>query len=176
LQVGLLNFLHTRFGHVSYEWVCSGQGIPNIYEYLRESREFAEPDWLAEEMKKAADPAPVITEAALSEKRNCELCRTAMHMFVSILGAKAGSFALTVLATGGVYLGGGIPPRILPLLERGSFMESFTDKGRMSGLLSRIPVHVILNRNAALLGAAYLMMEQTQDKHNFHIDPHGAST
>jgi glucokinase len=96
----------------------------------------------------------VIANAALDDERPCELCVATLDTFVSILAAEAGNLALDVLATGGVYLGGGIPPRILPALEGGRFMESFTRKGRMSRLMARVPVHVVLNPQVALLGVA----------------------
>jgi len=154
LEMGLLHYLLERFEHVSYERVCSGMGLPNIYAYLKDSGYAEEPDWLAEQMAVADDPTPVIVSAALDSERSCELCVATLDLFVSILGREAGNLALKVLATGGVYLGGGIPPRILSVLERGRFMEAFRHKGRMSDLVARIPVHVILNPKAALLGAA----------------------
>jgi glucokinase len=154
LEIELLRFLKDRLGHVSYERVCSGRGIPNIYTYLKESGYAEEPAWLAEQLAKAHDPTPVIAKAALDGERPCELCIATLDAFVSILGTEAGNMALKVLATGGVYLGGGIPPRILTALEKGGFMEAFQRKGRLSDLLARIPVHVILNPKVALLGAA----------------------
>jgi glucokinase len=161
LEIGLLRYLQPRFDHVSYERICSGIGMPNIYAYLKESGYADEPAWLAEKLAQVDDPTPVIATTALDEERTCELCVAALDMFVSILGTEAGNLALKVLATGGVYLGGGIPPRILPALEKGSFMESFLRKGRFADLLERMPVHVILNSEAALLGAAcYGLLEE----------------
>ncbi len=153
-EIGLLRYLQEGLGfeHVSYERVCSGRGLPNIYAYLRDSGTACEPAWLAEQLAAADDPTPVIVNAALA--RECELCIATLDAFVSILGAEAGNLALKVMATGGVYLGGGIPPRILPALEQGRFMEAFRRKGRFSDLLARVPVHVILNPKVALLGAA----------------------
>ena len=153
-QAGLLLYLLNRFEHVSYERVCSGSGLPNIYAYLKDSGVAEEPDWLLEQLGAVQDPAPVIVNAALDEDRPCTLCRATLNTFVSILGAVAGNTALKVMASGGVYLGGGIPPRILPALKRGPFMEAFRRKGRMSRLMDEIPVHVILNPKVALLGAA----------------------
>lgn len=153
-QVGLLRYLLERFDHVSYERVCSGMGLPNIYTYLKDSGYAEEPAWMAGELAAADDPTPVIVNAALDSERPCELCVATLDVFVSILGAEAGNLALKVLATGGVYVGGGIPPRILSILEHGPFMESFRSKGRFSDLMSRMPVHVILNPKVALLGAA----------------------
>jgi len=145
--------------HVSYERICSGQGLPNIYAYLKESSYAEEPAWLAEQLARVDDPTPVIVNAALDTEKPCALCRATLGVFVSALGAEAGNLALKVMATGGVYLGGGIPPRVIPALERGQFMESFTSKGRFSELVSHIPVHVILNPKIALIGAAFHGLE-----------------
>jgi len=152
-QVEMLSFLLGKFRHVSYERVCSGLGIPNIYAFYKESGRCEEPEWLAQALAEAGDPTPVIVETALA-RPECDICRKTLEMFVAILGAEAGNMALKVLATGGVYLGGGIPPRILPVLESGRFLAEFTEKGRFAALLKDIPVHVILNPKAALLGAA----------------------
>ncbi len=154
LEVELLRYLQARFEHVSYERVCSGRGLPNIYAFLKDSGYANEPAWLAEELAAADDPTPVIANAALYSERPCELCVATLNTFVSILGAEAGNLALKVLASGGVYLGGGIPPRILPALEQEQFMEAFRRKGRLSDVLANVPVHVILNPKVALLGAA----------------------
>ena len=155
LEIGLLRYLQERFGHVSYERVCSGQGLPSIYSYLRDSGYAEEPAWLAEQMALADDPTPVIVSAALNRESSCQLCVAALNTFVSILAAEAGNLALKVLATGGLYLAGGIPPRILPALRGGRFMELFQRKGRMSDLLAQVPLHVIVNSKVALLGAVY---------------------
>ena len=156
LEAELLQYLRDRHGfdHVSYERVCSGLGIPTIYAFLKDRGQAEEPAWLAEQLAAAKDRTPVIVSAAVDKKRTCELGVSTLNIFVSILGAEAGNLALKVLATGGVYVGGGIPPRILSALENGRFMEAFVRKGRMSGLLARMPVKVILNPKAALLGAA----------------------
>jgi glucokinase len=153
-QLGLLAHLGRDGEHVSYERVCSGRGLPHIYAFLKESGAAEEPAWLAARLAGAADPTPVIAAAALHEDPPCPLARAALDTFVAILGAEAGNLALKVLATGGVYLGGGIPRRILPALEQGRFVEAFRRKGRMSDLLARIPVHVILHPDAGLVGAA----------------------
>jgi glucokinase len=153
-EVELLRYLQGGFEHVSYERVCSGRGLPNIYAYLKDSGYADEPDWLTEQLAAADDPTPVIVNSALDEERPCQLCVATLNAFVSILGAEAGNLALKVVASGGVYLGGGIPPRILPALRQERFMEAFRHKGRMSDLLARVPVHVILNPKVGLLGAA----------------------
>ncbi|HEX4715835.1 MAG TPA: glucokinase [Ktedonobacteraceae bacterium] len=154
LQLELLRYLQLRYTHVSFERVCSGKGLPNIYVFLKESGHAAEPDWLAEALAKTKDPTPVIVDNALDTEHACEICTTTMELFVSILGAEVGNMALKVLATGGVFIGGGIPPRILPFLSEGRFMQSFLRKGRLSNVLIPVPVYVILNPNIALLGAA----------------------
>jgi glucokinase len=156
LQLGLLSYMHNRLGHghVSFERVCSGLAIPNIYAYLRDSGYAPEPEWLARSLAAAQDQTPVIMNAARDDDQGCELCVATLKTFVSILGAEAGNLALKVLSTGGVYLGGGIPPRILPVLQEGTFLGDFRHKGRFSDLLAGMPVHVILNPRAALLGAA----------------------
>jgi len=154
LELDLLRYLQERYDRVSYERVCSGIGIPNIYEFLKDTGYAEEPAWLTEKLADVEDPTPVIASAAMEDDRPCQLCMKTMHMFVSILGAEAGNLALKVMATGGVYLAGGIPPRVLSLLEEGQFQDSFQDKGRFSDLLSEIPVHVILNPKVALMGAA----------------------
>ena len=155
LEIGLLRYLQKRLEHVSYDRVCSGLGLPNIYAYLKESGYAEEPSWLAEQLAAAEDPTPVIVNAAFGTEEPCKLCAATLDIFVSVLGAEAGNLALKVLATGGVYLGGGIPPRILPALKQGGFMEAFRNKGRFSDLLARVPVKVILNAKIALLGAAW---------------------
>lgn len=151
-EVELLSYLLLRFDHVSYERVCSGKGLPNLYAFLKESGRFAEPDWLREQLASARDPTPIIVQAAIENK--AEISTQTLELFVSILGSEAGNLALKVLATGGVYLGGGMPRRILSKLKAPTFMQSFTRKGRFSDLLTRVPVHVILNPQVALLGAA----------------------
>ena len=128
--------------------------------YLKRSGYGEEPAWFSQELSNAGDMTPVIVNAALDEERPCELCAGALDQFVSILGAEAGNLALKVLATGGVYIGGGIAPRILPFLQKEIFMESFRDKGRYTQLMEKIPVHVILNPDVALLGAAGQALER----------------
>ena len=152
-QLEMLRFLQRKLGHISYERVCSGLGIPNIYAFYKATGRCPEPEWLAEKLAAAPDPTPVIVETAMAQP-DCAICRCTLEMFVAILGGEAGNMALKVLATGGVYLGGGIPPRILPVLESGAFLAEFTAKGRFAALLQNVPVHVILNPKAALLGAA----------------------
>jgi glucokinase len=151
-EIDLLRFLKQKYsGRISFERVVSGQGMPNIYEFLREVRGLDEPAWLAERMAKE-DPNVVITELALAAKS--EICEKAMDMFVSAYGAEAGNLALKILSLGGLYVGGGIAPRILEKLKDGTFMKAFTDKGRLSQLLVNTPVRIILESRTALMGAA----------------------
>src|SRR5205085_10996938 len=118
LQIELLRYLFGREKHVSYERVCSGRGLPNIYRFLRDTSRCEEPKWLAEKLAGVGDPAPIIVNKALDQTRSAEICTLTVETFVAILGAEAGNMALKVMASGGVYLGGGIPPRILKILER----------------------------------------------------------
>ncbi len=152
-EIDLLRFLKQKYnGRVSYERVISGMGLTNIYEFLREVRGVDEPAWLAKRLSEAPDPNSVITEMALAAKS--EICEHALDMFVSGYGAEAGNLALKVLSVGGLYVGGGIAPRIVDKLKDGTFMKAFTDKGRLSQLLINMPVRIILEPRAALLGAA----------------------
>ena len=154
VQFDLLDFLNKRYGHVSYDRICSGRGLPGIYDFIKAHFQLEEPDWLTEEFASTEDRTPVIVNGALNDTRQCKICRETLQMFVSILSAEAGNLALKGLTTGGMYLGGGIPPRILPFLQKKIIMPSFTNKGRMSYLLNDIPIKVILNPKAALIGAA----------------------
>ena len=151
LEMDLLRYLLTRFAHVSCERVVSGPGLLNIYTFLRDTGRGEEPAWLAERMREQ-DPPAVVAEAALQGQS--PLCLQALELFVSLYGAEAGNLALKIMATGGVYLGGGIAPKILPMLKEPTFMDAFTGKGRMKPLLQAMPVRVILNDKTALLGAA----------------------
>jgi glucokinase len=151
-EIRLLRHLMGKYGHVSYERICSGKGIPNIYGYLKKHRYAEELPEMAKALRKVADPTPIIVRKAMAGE--CELSIATLNAFVSILGAEAGNLALKVMATGGVYLGGGIPPKILSKLRDGTFMASFVNKGRFADTLAHIPVYVILNDETALLGAA----------------------
>ncbi|MEA2732300.1 MAG: glucokinase [Acetobacteraceae bacterium] len=157
-QAALRHYLSDRYGHVAYERVCSGSGLPNIYDFLRDSKFAPEPAALAAILAQAADRTPIIFEAALQDPADA-LCAATLDLFVSILGAEAGNLALKVLATGGVYLGGGIPPRILSRLDDGRLMRAFVSKGRFADLLAKVPVKVITTQ-AALLGAALYGLDQ----------------
>jgi glucokinase len=152
LEIRLLRYLMGKFGHVSYERVCSGNGLPNIYAFLKKQGFAAELPEMRKALKRAQDPTPIIVGKAMAGE--CELSIATLNTFVSILGAEASNLALKVMATGGVYLGGGIPPKILSKLKDGTFMASFVNKGRFAEMLARIPVYVILNEKTALFGAA----------------------
>lgn len=152
-EIELLRFLQRKYnGRISYERVVSGMGLSNIYEFLRDVQGMEEPGWLAEKIAEAHDGNSVITEMALSAKS--EICEKALDMMVSIYGAEAGNLALKVLSVGGLYVGGGIAPKILEKLKDGTFLKAFQDKGRLSQLLINMPVRVILESRAALMGAA----------------------
>lgn len=150
-ELALLRFLQKEFTRVSYERVLSGPGLHNIYRFLRDTGAGTEPSWLAEQLN-TADPPAVISRLAL--ERKSELCVEAVDLFVSIYGAEAGNLALKLLSTAGVYVGGGIAPKILDKLREGAFLKAFLAKGRMRGLLEDMPIRVILDDQAALRGAA----------------------
>lgn len=151
LEMDLLEYLLKEFPRVSYERVVSGPGLLNVYRFLRDTGRGEEPGRLAQRMR-GEDPAAVISRAALDGES--DLCAQALDLFVSLYGAEAGNLALKVMATGGVFLGGGIAPRIVRKLEGPAFLNAFTAKGRMKPLLQAMPVRVILNDKTALLGAA----------------------
>lgn len=154
LEDGLLTFLRDRFhGHVSYERILSGSGLANLYDYLRQAGAAPESEALQAALAGAPDRAPIIAEWAL-ERRDA-LCAAVLDLFAAIYGAEAGNLALKSLALGGVILGGGIAPKILPVLQAGNFMAGFTAKGRLSSLLGELPVRVAVHPQPALLGAAH---------------------
>jgi glucokinase len=153
LEIELLRYLIGRFGHVSYERVLSGPGLFNIYCFLKETGKFEEPKWLADRFSAEDDDSAVISKAALANE--AEICVKALELFVSMYGAEAGNLALRAKSVRGLYVGGGIAPKILDKLKDGTFMRAFVDKGRYADLLSAIPVQIVLNEQAALRGAAY---------------------
>jgi glucokinase len=154
-EIDLLRHLRERFGRVSVERVVSGPGLAGLYGFLRDVRRLPESPRVREALAAGEDPAKVIGEAAVAEGPDgCDLCARALGMFVDAYGAVAGNLALLATATGGVYLGGGIAPKILPRLAHGSFLPAFRAKGRFVPYLEKVPVRVILNDRAALLGAA----------------------
>jgi glucokinase len=154
-EAELWQYLHRLYGHVSIERVVSGRGLVNIYEWLKDSGRISEPEGFSQELERM-DPAMIVADAALSGKNPG--CVEALDLFVSIFGAVAGSVALFGLTTGGIFLCGGISPKILPKLKEDIFLKAFVNKGRFKDFLEKIPVKVILNDKAALIGAAHLAM------------------
>lgn len=150
-ELELWRFLQKEFGRVSYERVLSGPGLYNIYRFLRQVGRGAETAELAQRLQNE-DPASVVSQMAIAHR--CELCVAAVSLFVSIFGAEAGNLALKLLPTAGVYVGGGIAPKLLEILKDGVFLEAFLAKGRMRRLLEGVPIRVILDEKAALWGAA----------------------
>jgi glucokinase len=152
IEIALLEYLQrTLKGRVSTERVVSGLGIQNVYAFLRDDRKIDEPKWLRERMA-AEDPNAVIGECAVDG--SSEICVETMRIFASAYGAEAGNVALKVLAAGGIYLGGGVAPKSLKIMQNGEFTRAFLDKGRLSPLLETIPIRIILDETCALLGAA----------------------
>ncbi len=155
IEMELLNWMLERWDHVSYERLVSGSGLHNIYSFLVETGRGEEPDWLRNEIENG-DAAAVIARRGL--QGDVPVCQQALDVFVSIYGAEAGNLALKMLATGGVYVGGGIAAKLVAKLRGPAFLTAFRDKGRMRALLERIPVEIVVNENAALLGAAALAL------------------
>ncbi|HZP18177.1 MAG TPA: glucokinase [Terriglobales bacterium] len=151
LQVELFQYLRARYDHVSYERILSGPGLVNVFEFLRDTGRGKPPEWLIGEMVESDAPA-AISRAGLSGK--CSLCEQALDIFVAVFGAEAGNLALKIKATGGVFIAGGIAPKILPKLTTRTFVEAFLSKGRLRHLMEIMPIQVITNDKLALLGAA----------------------
>ncbi|HXY02533.1 MAG TPA: glucokinase [Terriglobales bacterium] len=152
-QIRLLHYLLPRFGHVGVERVCSGIGVPNLYEFLRDEERIPERPEVAQLIASAKDHTKAIVEAALDPQHPSELCLATVDLLTSILASEAGNLALKVLATGGVYLAGGVALHLMKFLQRPQFVQTFTRKGRFQDLMERMPIHIITTR-AALVGAA----------------------
>jgi glucokinase len=153
-QIELLQWLRQKTQPVSYEMLCSGLGIPTLYDFLQEQGLIAETEAIEALLKNAADRTPIILEGAIGGTTSCPLCRKTMELFLSILGSEAGNLALKLYSTGGLYIGGGIPPRLVGKISFDPFMQAFRRKAKMADLLAGIPVNLILKRDAVLCGTA----------------------
>ncbi len=162
LELSLHQYLIKKFGHVSCERVISGPGLKNVYDFLRDSGTEPEPGWLKDELRQASDPVAVISQRGLEAK--APICERTLDIFVGAYGAEAGNLALKLLATGGVFISGGIAVKILPQLRGPGFLRAFSDKGRMKALLEAIPIKVITNDKVGLIGAArYALTKATEN-------------
>ena len=164
-QIRLLGYLLPRFGHVGVERVCSGIGVPNIYEFLRDEENIPERPEVAQSIASAKDHTKAIVEAAFDPQHPSELCLATVDLLTSILASEAGNLALKVLATGGVYLAGGVALHLVKLLQTPQFLETFTRKGRFKDLMEGMPIHIITTR-AALLGAATFGLQRLSKVNN----------
>lgn len=154
IQAELLTYLRKKYDHVSYERVCSGVGLPNLYSFYRDTGKFDESPALAAAMQGVEDVTPIIVDAAIREPEKNPICVAVVELFVSILAAQAGNLSLTVSCYGGIYIGGGIPPRISKFINRRQFVAAFQDKGRLSPMMSNIPIYLINQPDVAIIGAA----------------------
>jgi len=155
IQIELLEYMLETYDHVSYERLCSGIGIPNIYSFLKFRRQYDEPNWLTEQLSRAKDPTPVIVSAAANEDTPSPICDETVRLFTAILGAECGNLALKHKATGGVYVGGGMILKMLDVIDLDEFARAYTNKGRFSEFVSKIPIRLILHPNPAIVGAAH---------------------
>jgi len=154
LEIGLLMHLRKNQDYVTYESVCSGLGIPSIYEYLLSRAAENERTAISKELGKAEDLTRAIIDMAGQKGAAGEIADEVLQLFVSILGAEAGNLVLKTMATGGIFLAGGIPPHIIPYIDSRAFLDSFLDKGIMMEMMPDVPIHIITNPDAAILGAA----------------------
>ncbi len=153
IEIALLKYLLAKFRRVSYERVLCGPGLVNIYNFLKDTGVAAEPPELK---KRMAEENPAVVISAAGQSGEFAICVQALDIFASILGAQAGNLVLTMLATGGIYLGGGIPPKISQKLMDGTAVAAYVNKGRLSDFVKAVPLYVIRDDHAALLGSAYL--------------------
>ena len=161
-EVELLNYLQARYHHVSFERICSGRHLPNIYDFLLDSGNYEEPNWLTTELTQVRDRTPVIVQAALAEK--ADICTATLDLFITTLGTAISNMAITILPHGGIYLGGGIPPRILERLKRPDFLDAVAHRGRFRDMSLKWPLHVILTPRIALYGAALSALNELQGR------------
>src|SRR6202140_4063017 len=152
LQTELLVYLQKKYGRISCERILSGPGIKNIYDFLRDTHKAEEPEWLRTQMSAAPDPPALISQMALAGKS--AICDQTLAIFVSVFGAQAGNCALNFMSTGGIFIGGVIAGKIVPKMKDPVFLESFLDKGRMETILKDMPVKIVSNDNAGMIGAA----------------------
>lgn len=159
MESELLAYLQKKYGRISYERIVSGLGIKNIYDFLRDAHKAEEPQWLKDQMAATPDAPALISQLAAEGK--AAICSQTMKMFVSIYGAQTGNVALSFMATAGIFIGGSVAAKNLALMKDPIFMESFLDKGRMASLLKEMPVTIVLNDDAGLIGAArYTLIEK----------------
>jgi glucokinase len=159
LEIALLRHLQQRYGHVSWERIVSGMGLVDLHDFLRSYRKSAVQPWLEEEMR-TGDAAAAISHAGLSGSD--DICIETLECFVRLYGVEAGNLALKTMSRGGLYVGGGIAPKMVPLLQRETFIAALRGKGRMRSLLEAMPVRVILNDRAALYGSALCAARQVE--------------
>ena len=152
LQMELLAYLQKKYGRISCERILSGPGIKNIYDFLRDAHKAEEPEWLRTQISAAPDPPALISKLALEGK--AAICDQALSIFVSVFGAQAGNCALNFMSTGGIFIGGVIAAKIVPKMKDPLFLESFLDKGRMGTILKDMPVKIVVNDDAGMIGAA----------------------
>jgi glucokinase len=158
LEVELLRYLLKKFDHVSWERILSGPGVRNVYDFLCDTGKEKEPAWLSEQIKEAADVPALISQLALEQK--AAICERTLELFVGIYGAETGNCALKFMSLGGIYIGGSIAAKILPLMKQPLFMDAFRQKGRMRAILEDMPVKIVLNDDAGILGAAQYTLVQ----------------
>jgi glucokinase len=158
LQIELLAYLQKKYGRISCERILSGPGIKNIYEFLRDTHKAEEPEWLRTELSAAPDPPALISKLALEGK--AAICDQTLSIFVSVFGAQAGNCALNFMSTGGIFIGGVIAAKIVPKMKDPLFLESFLDKGRMGTILKDMPVKIVVNDDAGMIGAARYTLVQ----------------
>lgn len=163
LESELLDYLQKQMIHVSYERLISGMGLPNIYAFLKNIKQMNEPDWLGESLRMTIDATPIIVQAAIEQQ--VEICEATLKLFTSILASEAGNLALKVLSSGGVYVSGGIPPRILPYLTSPTFIQRFIGKGRLTDFLRDVPIRLVMHPHSGLMGAACYGFEYRKNIH-----------